>query len=78
MFYCIMFLFISYLTSQLHIELKIRPDIRYPAFRLAGYPAKLVSGAPLLCYHFFREARALVFIKIFICTVFGLIEKCPE
>jgi hypothetical protein len=26
----------------------IRPDIRYPAFRLAGYPAKSVSGASLV------------------------------
>jgi hypothetical protein len=42
-------LFIAYLTtgSHLHIELKIRPDIRYPAFRLAGYPTKSVSGASL-------------------------------
>jgi hypothetical protein len=25
----------------------IRPDIRYPVFGLAGYPAKIVSGASL-------------------------------
>jgi hypothetical protein len=26
----------------------IRPKIRYPAFGLAGYPAKTVSGASLI------------------------------
>jgi hypothetical protein len=29
------------------IQPDIRPDIRYPAFGLAGYPAKTVSGASL-------------------------------
>jgi hypothetical protein len=29
----------------------IRPDIRYPAFGLAGYPAKSVSGASLAYSH---------------------------
>jgi hypothetical protein len=32
----------------LKVEFKIRPDIRYPAFRLAGYPAKSVSGESLV------------------------------
>jgi hypothetical protein len=32
----------------LNVKLKIRPDIRYPALRLAGYPAKSVSGASLV------------------------------
>jgi hypothetical protein len=35
---------ISYFNRYLNVELKIRPDIRYPAFRLAGYPSKSVSG----------------------------------
>jgi hypothetical protein len=51
-----MSLIISYFTGTryLNVELKIRPDIRYPAhtgypvFRLAGYPAKSVSGASLV------------------------------
>jgi hypothetical protein len=50
-------LIISYLIGDFHVELKIRSDIRYPAspgirpdiryqaFRLAGFPAKSVSGA---------------------------------
>jgi hypothetical protein len=47
------FLLTSYFTSDYNFELKIRPDIRYPAFRLpdiwlAGYPAKSVSGAYLV------------------------------
>jgi hypothetical protein len=39
---------ILYFTSNLYIEQNIRPDIWYPAFRLAGYPAKPVSGASLI------------------------------
>jgi hypothetical protein len=30
------------------VKTNIRPDIRYPAFGLAGYPAKTVSGASLV------------------------------
>jgi hypothetical protein len=29
-------------------DIRPAPDIRYPAFRLAGYPAKSVSGASLI------------------------------
>jgi hypothetical protein len=38
--------------SKLYVEPDIRPDIQYPAFRLARYPVKSVSGASqaiLLC-----------------------------
>jgi hypothetical protein len=52
----------SYFTRYFYVELKIQQDIRYPActgypagyrirfpaFRLAEYPAKSVSGASLL------------------------------
>jgi hypothetical protein len=41
-------LFISDFTRYLNVEWKIRPDIWYPAFRLAGYPEKSVFGASLL------------------------------
>jgi hypothetical protein len=51
---------IRYCTRHFNVELKIRPDIRYPACtgypvsgfysRLAGYPAKSVSGASLVSY----------------------------
>ena len=43
------------------------PDIRYPAFRIAGYPAKSVSGASLINspksfhdpkFHFFNGETA--------------------
>jgi hypothetical protein len=37
-------LFISYFTRHLNVELNIRPGIRYPAFRLAVYPAGRISG----------------------------------
>jgi hypothetical protein len=42
-------LLISYLTRDLNFKLKIRPDIRYPAFRLAGNLAQSlpVSGVPV-------------------------------
>jgi hypothetical protein len=30
--------------------IRLSPDIRYPAFGLAGYPAKTVSGASLIIY----------------------------
>jgi hypothetical protein len=36
-----------YLTKNIVVKPSIRPDIRYPAFGLAGYPAKTVSGASL-------------------------------
>jgi hypothetical protein len=53
---------VSYFTIILYVEPDIRQDIRcpalpdirpdnwywYPAFRLAGYPAKSVSGASLV------------------------------
>jgi hypothetical protein len=32
----------------------IRPDIRFPAFGLAGYSAKTVSGASLLKRQYFQ------------------------
>jgi hypothetical protein len=63
-----MSLFISYLTRHLNVELtsgritgirpepEIWPDIRYPAFNLAGYPAKLLSGASLI-YCIYIAAR---------------------
>jgi hypothetical protein len=37
-------------SDNLDVEPDIRQNIRYPAFRLAGYPAKSVSGASLLTY----------------------------
>jgi hypothetical protein len=45
-----MSLIISYFTRYLNAELKIQPDIRYPVFRLAGYPEKSVpvSGSSLV------------------------------
>jgi hypothetical protein len=49
-----MSLFISDFSRYFDVQWKIppdirpAPDIRYPAFRLAGYPAKSVSGASLL------------------------------
>jgi hypothetical protein len=36
----------------------IRPDIQYPAFRLAGYPAKSVSGESLVIVAVLRKAAA--------------------
>jgi hypothetical protein len=38
----------SYFGSPSNSEQKIQPAIRYPAFGLAGYPAKSVSGAFLI------------------------------
>jgi hypothetical protein len=35
------------LTKNIVVKPSIRPDIRYPAFGLTGYPAKTVSGASL-------------------------------
>ena len=35
-------------VNKLRNEPYIRPDIRYPAFGPAGYPAKSVSGASLV------------------------------
>jgi hypothetical protein len=46
--------FIWYLTKNIVFKPRIRPlpdirpDIRYPALGLAGYPAKTVSGASLI------------------------------
>jgi hypothetical protein len=37
-------LLISYFTRLLNVELKIRPDIRHPALRFAGYPASRKSS----------------------------------
>ena len=35
--------------QQTGIEISgIRPEIRYPVFRMAGYPAKLLSGPSLV------------------------------
>jgi hypothetical protein len=34
-------------SVDIYVKADIRRDIRYPAFRLAGYPAKSVSGASL-------------------------------
>jgi hypothetical protein len=36
----------------------IRPDIRYPASGLAGYPAKTVSGASLIIIHFYNTINS--------------------
>jgi hypothetical protein len=58
-------LYIYYLRKHLNFQLKIRPDIRYlaspdippdiryPAFRLAGYPANSVPGVSLFQIDFF-------------------------
>jgi hypothetical protein len=40
--------FISDFIENCTVDLKIRPDIRYPSFRVAGYPATSVSGASLV------------------------------
>jgi hypothetical protein len=36
------------IKKKIVVKPNIRPDIRYPAFGLAGYPAKIVSGASLI------------------------------
>jgi hypothetical protein len=40
--------FTRYFTKNIVVKSSIRPDIRYPALGLAGYPAKTVSGASLI------------------------------
>jgi hypothetical protein len=40
--------YFMYFTRHLNVELKIRPDIRYPALRYAEYPAKSISGTSLI------------------------------
>jgi hypothetical protein len=40
--------FFSYFTVHLNVVPKFWPDNRYPALRLAGYPAKSVFGASLI------------------------------
>jgi hypothetical protein len=67
-----------YFTSNLYVEQDIRPDIWYPAFRLAGYPAGRISGRtdirpnqypvyPYLrdCFRFLRYR----YVKTMYCTV---------
>jgi hypothetical protein len=62
---------VLYFTNHLYVEADtrqdIRPDIQYPAFILAGYPANSVSGASLLV--------TVMLIKI-CCSKF-LINKQP-
>jgi hypothetical protein len=47
--------FILYFTKNIFVKTNIRPDIRYPAFGLARYPAKTVSGASLLFTPWIRD-----------------------
>jgi hypothetical protein len=43
------------ILPKIYLSIFVRPDIRYPAFGLAGYPAKTVSGASLLFTPWIRD-----------------------